>query len=76
MMYRNRVIVRYIWFCLELDVDCAKCAPARNVYRCAGVGRGRYLLPAIHLSPLHPEFGLLLTLSTWDLDSDLILDIS
>ncbi|KAI3325472.1 hypothetical protein HD806DRAFT_552748 [Xylariaceae sp. AK1471] len=28
MIHRNRALVRYIWFCLELDdYDCTKCAP-------------------------------------------------
>lgn len=32
MVHRNRTLVGYIWFCLELDdYDCTKCAPGPSV---------------------------------------------
>lgn len=75
MAHRNRDLVGYIWFCLELDTyDCTKC--------------GATILPydeweeAVSISdtkhcPITTAFqNLFSALSTWDYNGDLTLDIS
>jgi hypothetical protein len=71
MIHRNRALVGYIWFCLELDnYDCTKCAPT-------GEYEEAFSLSDTAHCPITTAFqNLFSTLSTWDLNGDLILDIS
>jgi hypothetical protein len=68
MVHRNRALVSYIWFCLELDnYDCTKCAPTTNSFSITDTDH----------CPITTAFQILFSvLSTWDLNGDLILDIS
>ncbi|KAI0531798.1 hypothetical protein GGR58DRAFT_492307 [Xylaria digitata] len=77
MIYRNRALVRYIWFCLELDdYDCTKCAPARGMFIDAEWEEA-FAIKNTNNCPITTAFqNLFLILSTWDPNSDLILDIS
>ncbi|KAK2024428.1 hypothetical protein LX32DRAFT_705567 [Colletotrichum zoysiae] len=77
MTQRNRALVEYIWFCLELDdYDCTTCAPDRG-----NLTEEEYE-EAITISdtdkcPITTGFqDLFSILSTWDLYNDLTLDIS
>ncbi|CVL04719.1 uncharacterized protein FMAN_12828 [Fusarium mangiferae] len=77
MVPRNQALVRYVWFCLELDgYDCTQCAP-RN-----GVLTGEEVEDAMNVSdtehcPITTAFqGLFSTLSGWNQASELMLDIS
>ena len=48
MIHRNRALVGYIWFCLELDnYDCTKCAPTEE--------HERHFLSAIQIIVLSPR---------------------
>ncbi|KAK3320541.1 hypothetical protein B0T19DRAFT_403187 [Cercophora scortea] len=76
MVHRNQTLVRYIWFCLELEeYDRTKCAPGH------GLGLDE-LAEAVGISdtdtcPITASFqNLLSILSTWDPKGDLTLDIS
>jgi hypothetical protein len=77
MIHRNRALVGYIWFCLELDdYDCTKCAPARRMLTEV---EWEEALAISHTDscPITTAFqNLFSILSTWDLNGDLILDIS
>ncbi|KAK2765014.1 hypothetical protein FQN54_008713 [Arachnomyces sp. PD_36] len=70
MIYRNRALVRYIWFCLELDnYDCTICAPAHD--------EEAFVVSDTDHCPITTAFqNLFSTLSTWEPVRDLILDIS
>ncbi|KAK3378851.1 hypothetical protein B0T24DRAFT_610159 [Lasiosphaeria ovina] len=75
VVHRNRALVGYIWFCLELDdYDCTKCAPSWESLD--------EFAEAVNISdtdkcPITASFqNLFSILSTWDPKSDLILDIS
>lgn len=77
MIHRNRALVHCIWFCLELDdYDCTMCT-----YK-PGTLTEEEWAEAISVnhadgSPITTAFqDLFSTLSTWDPDSDLVLDIS
>ncbi|KAK1971462.1 hypothetical protein LY78DRAFT_712692 [Colletotrichum sublineola] len=71
MIHRNRALVRYIWFSLEL-----------NEYKCATEGRydefeEMFQISDIDKYPVTTAFqNLFLVPSTWDLQGDLILHIS
>ena len=76
MIHRNRALVGYIWFCLVLDdYDCTKCAPARGIpYEELEV---QISISDTNYCPITTAFqNLFSVLSTWDLNGDLILDIS
>ena len=77
MIHRNRTLVGYIWFCLELDdYDCNTCAPAPRSLT------GEELEEAFTISetdhcPITTAFQSLFSiLSTWDPIGDLRLDIN
>lgn len=65
IIHRNRALVRYVWLCLELQkYDCTKCAPEdREAW---GVST---LITTAFLD-------LFSTLSAWEPDGNLLLDIS
>ncbi|KAI0439433.1 hypothetical protein F4803DRAFT_568517 [Xylaria telfairii] len=77
IIHRNRALVRYIWFCLELDdYDCTGCAPDHKmltdeeweeVFAISNTNNGS--ITAVFQN-------LFSVLSTWDPNSELILDIS
>jgi hypothetical protein len=71
MIHRNRALVGYIWFCLELDnYDCTKCAPTEGYEEA-------FSISDTDNCPITTAFqNLFSILSTWDLNGDLILDIS
>lgn len=71
IIYRNRALVRYIWFCLELDnYDCTKCAPVSDDVEAFAVSNTDHC-------PITTAFqNLFSTLRTWEPVDDLILDIS
>lgn len=71
MIHRNRALVGYIWFCLELDnYDCTKCAPIKEYEEA-------FSISDTDNCPITTAFqNLFSILSTWDLNGDLILDIS
>lgn len=72
MIQRNRALVNYIWFCLELDdYDCTTCAPAIEMWEEA------YMISDTDKCPITTAFqNLFSILSTWDPHGDLTLDIS
>ncbi|KZL81154.1 hypothetical protein CI238_08225 [Colletotrichum incanum] len=77
MIQRNRALVSYIWFCLELDdYDCTTCAPARGMP--PGVEwEEAFAISDTDKCPITTAFrNLFSILNTWDLHGDLILDIS
>ena len=71
MIHRNRALVGYIWFCLELDTyDCTKCAPTEKYEEA-------FSISDTDNCPITTAFQILFSsLSTCDLNGDLILDIS
>ncbi|KAM7207900.1 hypothetical protein V8F20_001694 [Naviculisporaceae sp. PSN 640] len=76
MVHRNRTLVGYIWFCLELDdYDCTNCAPGSHLSL-------DELAEAVAISdtikcPITASFqNLFSILSTWVPEGDLTLDIS
>ncbi|KAI1756542.1 hypothetical protein F4782DRAFT_482990 [Xylaria castorea] len=77
MIYRNRALVRYIWFCLELDdYDCTECAPTRGTLT-EEEWEEAFAVSDTNNCPITTAFqNLFLILSTWDPNSDLVLDIS
>ncbi|KAK1994005.1 hypothetical protein LX36DRAFT_693386 [Colletotrichum falcatum] len=77
MIQRNRALVKYIWFCLELDdYDCTTCAP--NWRNLTEEEYGEALeVSDTDKCPITTGFqDLFSILSTWDLYNDLTLDIS
>ncbi|KAI3330381.1 hypothetical protein F4824DRAFT_492287 [Ustulina deusta] len=78
MIHRNRALVRYIWFCLELDdYDCTKCAPARGMFTDEEEWEEAFAISDTNNCPITTAFqNLFSILSTWDPNGDLILDIS
>jgi hypothetical protein len=78
MLQRNRVLVRYIWFCLELDeYDCTTCAPTPET-----IPDWQELQKALEISGtdcclITTAFqDLFSSLSTWNQHGGLTLDIS
>ncbi|KAL7912271.1 hypothetical protein GGI35DRAFT_444850 [Trichoderma velutinum] len=74
IIHRNRALVGYIWFCLELDdYDCTKCAPTST---------GADYEEALTVTdtdncPITTSFqNLFSVISTWGPNAGLILDIS
>lgn len=76
MIYRNQALVRYIWFCLELDdYDCTKCAPTGSLTDDEFVEA--FAVDDTDHCPITRAFqNLFSILGTWDPNGDLILDIS
>jgi hypothetical protein len=72
MVHRNRALVGYIWFCLELyDYDCTKCAPSPDQWEEA------ISVSDTDICPITTAFwNLFSVLSTWNHGGDLTLDIS
>lgn len=77
MVHRNRALVNYVWFCLELDeYDCTRCAPDHRILT------GEEWEEALSINdaggyPIPTAFeNLFSILSTWGLNGDLVLDIS
>ncbi|KAK4241607.1 hypothetical protein C8A03DRAFT_40959 [Achaetomium macrosporum] len=77
MIHRNRALVRYIWFCLELDdYDCTKCAPAHQTLT-DQEWEEAFAVGDTGNCPITTAFQSLFSiLSTWEPKGDLILDIS
>ncbi|KAK4187933.1 hypothetical protein QBC35DRAFT_550905 [Podospora australis] len=74
MVHRNWAVVRYIWFCLELDgYDCTKCAPRHIDPECFE----KVMVVDTDTCPITASFqNLFSILSTWEPSGHLILDIS
>jgi hypothetical protein len=69
MVHRNRSLVRYIWFCMELQkYDCTECDPQNP--ESWGVS---YVDNALITTAFQDLFS---TLSVWEPDGSLLLDIS
>ncbi len=77
MIHRNRALVNYIWFCLELDdYDCTTCAPTRPMLT-DDEREEAFSICDADGCPITAAFqNLFSILSTWDLNGDLVLDIS
>ncbi|KAI0133733.1 hypothetical protein BJ170DRAFT_699613 [Xylariales sp. AK1849] len=77
MIHRNRGLVGYIWFCLELDdYNCTKCAPARGTHTDVEWEQ-EFSISDTDKCPITTAFeNLFSILSTWDTNGNLILDIS
>jgi hypothetical protein len=77
MIHRNRALVGYIWFCLELDnYDCTKCAPAHEMLTNVEWEEA-FAISDTDNCPITTAFqNLFSILSTWGPNGDLILDIS
>lgn len=68
MIHRNRSLVSYIWFCLEIpSYDCARCAP-QDVYEWGFSNSDSTLV----IKTLQDLFS---ALSTWEPNGHLLLDI-
>ncbi|KAL7944683.1 hypothetical protein V8C42DRAFT_358365 [Trichoderma barbatum] len=69
MTRRNRALVRYIWLCLELqEYDCSECSPE---------GPEEWLISISDNLQINTAFqDLFATLSTWEPNGNLLLDIS
>lgn len=78
MVHRNRTLVGYIWFCLELDdYDCTKCAPGHGSRLDLDELAEAATVSDTDKCPITASFqSLFSVLSTWDPKGDLILDIS
>lgn len=69
MIHRNRALVRYIWLCLELqEYDCARCAPKK--LEIMGISNADNTLITTAFLDLFS------TLSAWEPNGNLLLDIS
>ena len=77
MVHRNPALVRYIWFCLELDdYNCTTCAPCRQRLTDNEFDEAFAISDTDHC-PITASFqNLFSVLSTWEPKGDLILDIS
>ncbi|KAK4147224.1 uncharacterized protein C8A04DRAFT_34417 [Dichotomopilus funicola] len=78
IIQRNRALVDYIWFCLELDdYDCTKCAPGHMPSPDLGESMKSITVTDTVKGPITALFEELFSvLSTWDPVGDLVLDIS
>ncbi|KAH8880439.1 hypothetical protein GQ53DRAFT_848931 [Thozetella sp. PMI_491] len=74
---RNQALVRYIWFCLELDdYNCTQCAP-RSGMLTNEEREAAFTVSDTEHCPITTAFQSLFSiLSVWDQDSELMLDIS
>jgi hypothetical protein len=69
MVHRNRSLVRYIWLCLELqEYNCTGCEPQHPELWCLSNAENTLITTAF--------LDLFSTLSVWEPDSSLLLDIS
>ncbi|KAJ6104342.1 hypothetical protein N7523_010662 [Penicillium sp. IBT 18751x] len=69
MIHRNQTLVRYIWLCLELqEYDCTQCSP--HGLEMMGISNTDNTLITTAFQDLFS------TLSTWEPNSNLLLDIS
>ncbi len=77
MIRRNQALVRYIYFCLELDdYDCTQCAPRPQNLTGKKYSAAVAVNDTVHC-PITSSFRSLFSiLSTWDRHSDLMLDVS
>ncbi|KAK1595393.1 uncharacterized protein LY79DRAFT_547567 [Colletotrichum navitas] len=77
VIQRNRALVKYIWFCLELDdYDCTTCAPDRGKLT-QDEYEEAFEISGTDKCPITTGFqDLFSILSTWDPYNDLTLDIS
>lgn len=85
MLRRNHHLVRYIWFCLELDpYDCSRCAPVRTDCMDEDDWVDKFKVGDTEYCPITKAFRKLFsTLSRWDdpneksnNNNSLVLDIS
>jgi hypothetical protein len=78
MLQRNRVLVRYIWFCLELDeYDCSTCAPTSETIPDEQERQKAFEISGTDKCPITTAFrDLFSSLSTWNQHGGLALDIS
>jgi hypothetical protein len=77
MIYRNGALVRYIWFCLELDdYDCTRCAPVSGRVLDEEYQEALSINDTNNGSIPTVFQNLFSVLSTWDPNRELILDIS
>lgn len=77
MIHRNRALVGYIWFCLELDdYDCTQCETLRG-YLSRKQWEEVYAVSEADNRRITTGFqNLFSSLSTWDPNGNLILDIT
>ncbi|KAH0843016.1 hypothetical protein FOPE_08020 [Fonsecaea pedrosoi] len=77
MIHRNRALVEYVWFCLELDdYGCTKCAPTGRTLT-QDEYEEAFSINDAGGYPITTAFqNLFSVLSTWDLKDNLVLDIS
>jgi len=77
MIRRNRNLVHCVWFCLELDnYGCTKCVPAHRMLTDEELEEA-FSINDADGCPITTAFqDLFSILSTWDLNGDLVLDIS
>ncbi|KIW82376.1 hypothetical protein Z517_05403 [Fonsecaea pedrosoi CBS 271.37] len=77
MIHRNRALVEYVWFCLELDeYGCTKCAPTGRTLT-QDEYEEAFSINDAGGYPITTAFqDLFSVLSTWDLKDNLVLDIS
>ena len=69
MVYHKRILVRYIWLCIELEeYDCSRCAPDDNDLISATENDNFSVTKALQ--------DLFTTLSKWGADTDVALDIN
>jgi hypothetical protein len=77
MIRRIQGLVRYIWFCLELDkYDCTQCAPRGSVLTTEEATAALTGSNTDYRSITTALQGLFSVLGEWDQDSNLMLDIS
>ncbi|KAI1327306.1 hypothetical protein F5Y16DRAFT_421018 [Xylariaceae sp. FL0255] len=77
MIYRNRALVHYIWFCLELDdYDCEECVPENWDFKGVMLGFLSSVNDTTGYSIPSAFQTLLSVLSTWEPHANLTLDIS
>ncbi|EXJ84734.1 hypothetical protein A1O3_05405 [Capronia epimyces CBS 606.96] len=78
MIHRNRALVNYIWFCLEVDgYDCTTCAPGLHGRLPDEEYEAAIIIQDADGCPIPTAFqNLFSVLSTWGLNGDLVLDIS
>ncbi|KAI0453696.1 hypothetical protein F5B21DRAFT_515270 [Xylaria acuta] len=77
MVHRNRALVRYIWFCLELDdYDCTKCAPCQGMVTDVEWEEAFAIIDTNNCPVTTAFQNLFSILSTWDPNGDLTFDIS
>lgn len=77
MIHRNRALVKYIWFCLELDdYDCTKCAPRHPILTIEQYAASVAVTDTDHCPITTALQNLFSIVSTWEPEGELELDIS